>query len=309
MKDTPEPKNLMISVCIPTFRRPSQLKRLLESLENQELPSYCTFEIVVVDNDINRSAMKVCKEFRQTSNLDLCYLVESEQNIALVRNLSITQAAGEWVAFIDDDEMVEPVWLSKLISTQMETGADAVLGPVLPVFSQSASKWIKMGKFLERPRQKTKSLITKDTRSGNVLIKKKLFETFQFDLDFGLTGGEDTELFQRILQSGAKFVWCDEAIVKEWVPQERCNVQWILRRGFNGGLVHTKIKLKQIKNGKVVSFVLLKSLGITLACVGLLPIVLIFGRIATVRLLRKIAVQIGHMYVLFGSRYQFYSQN
>ena len=56
-----------ISICIATHRRPRQLAQLLTSLvEQEEAPP---FEVVVVDNDVARSAETVIQEFNQRLQL------------------------------------------------------------------------------------------------------------------------------------------------------------------------------------------------------------------------------------------------
>ena len=52
-----------ISVCICTYRRPQLLKRLLQTLEEQETDGLFTFSIVVADNDGQRSAEPLVSDF------------------------------------------------------------------------------------------------------------------------------------------------------------------------------------------------------------------------------------------------------
>ena len=51
-----------------------------------------------------------------------------------------------------------------------------------------------------------------------------------FDIKLANTGGEDHDFFSRIQSQGARFLWCDEAVVYGFVPFERQRPQWILER-------------------------------------------------------------------------------
>ena len=80
--------------------------------------------------------------------------------------------------------------------------------------------------------------VSKYMRTGNVLIRKTLLSEMSppFDPRLGRTGGEDADLFGRLLQRGYTFVWCQEARVHEEVPQERQKRTYHLQRAFLRGV-------------------------------------------------------------------------
>jgi GT2 family glycosyltransferase len=101
MSNTPQ-----VSLIIVSRDRPDDLKRVLASLRFQ---SYSTFEVVVV------------------SNFDPCddrvkYVEFDQANISAARNLGVDHAAGEIVAFCDDDAIPEPEWLTRLVPAFDEKG-------------------------------------------------------------------------------------------------------------------------------------------------------------------------------------------
>jgi len=73
-----------------------------------------TYSIVVVDNDRLRSAEEVVKEFTVASSIPIRYCVEPQQNIAMARNRAVSNASGDFIAFIDDDEFPQGRWLVTL---------------------------------------------------------------------------------------------------------------------------------------------------------------------------------------------------
>jgi succinoglycan biosynthesis protein ExoM len=95
-----------ICVCICTFHRPVLLRRLLEALITQQAGNDAfTLSCVVVDNDPAQSAAEVVREIQQGGKLELVYECEAEKNFAAVRNQAVKHAHGDFVAFIDDDEV------------------------------------------------------------------------------------------------------------------------------------------------------------------------------------------------------------
>src|SRR5437016_5200251 len=113
-----------ISVCICTYKRPDRLATLLNALLDQHSDGTFTFSVVVVDNDRMRSAEKTVEDLIRYSSIPITYRIEPEQNIALARNRAVVNAQGEFVAFLDDDEVPSRSWLSKLYKACHEFRAD-----------------------------------------------------------------------------------------------------------------------------------------------------------------------------------------
>jgi glycosyltransferase involved in cell wall biosynthesis len=231
-----------ISVCICTFRRPALLQQLLQRLPDQKTGSLFTYSVVVADNDASRSAEPVVSGFRETSSVPVTYCVEAQQNIALARNKVVENAQGEWVAFIDDDELPADDWLLRLFETVLRYDVAGVLGPVKPRFECPPADWMIKGRFFERPSYPTgHKLRWSDTRTGNVLFRKSILHPHEppFRAQFE-TMAEDLDFFRRMMEKGCSFVWCDDAVVFEVVPASRCNRTYLLKRALLRGSNYRK---------------------------------------------------------------------
>jgi succinoglycan biosynthesis protein ExoM len=102
-----------------------------------------------------------------------------------------------------------------------------------------APRWLMEGGFFERPRFATGTiLLAKLTRTGNALVRRQPLMALAgpFDEQYDLTGGEDTDLFVRLVAAGLRFVAVDSALVYEHVPLARTNVRWLLQRRFLAGV-------------------------------------------------------------------------
>jgi succinoglycan biosynthesis protein ExoM len=227
---------MKISLCIATFRRPERLAALLDDLVLQELPPD---EVVVVDNDAAASARWVVeRRLAYGAPFPIRYALQPVQNIALTRNLSVSLAQHEWLAFIDDDERAPPDWLGRLAASVDRYQADGALGPVEPVLPEQAPPWIRQGHFYDWVHMDTGTRVPPNQlRFGNVLMRGELLHGARppFDAAYGLTGGEDGDLLARLVQAGARIVWCNEAIVNEPVETARLSLRWLLLRALRGG--------------------------------------------------------------------------
>ena len=103
-----------ISVCICTYKRPELLADLLNELQHQETGGLFSFSILIVDNDLRRSAEPVVTSFARKTAFDSRYHVEQIQNISLARNKAVQNAKGDFIAFPDDDEIPEKNWRAGL---------------------------------------------------------------------------------------------------------------------------------------------------------------------------------------------------
>jgi succinoglycan biosynthesis protein ExoM len=230
-----------ISVCICTYKRAELLAHLLNALQDQDSSGIFTYSVVVVDNDSAGSAEKTVKAFLKRSPIRLSYHIEPEQNIALARNRAVANAEGEFIAFVDDDEVPGRRWLLSLYTACHVFRADGVLGPVVPFYHVDPPKWVVRGKFYDRPSHKTGELLHwTNTRTGNVLLRRVIFRDGEnaFREEFG-SGGEDRDFFKRMTAKGFCFVWCAEAPVYEAVTADRCTRSFMLKRALlRGQLPH-----------------------------------------------------------------------
>ncbi|NUH66879.1 glycosyltransferase [Sulfitobacter sp. S0837] len=97
-----------VSIVIVSRNRPEALRRCLTGVEQLQ---YAPFEVIVVADPVGQAAVQSMPFF------DAIKLVRfDEPNISVARNLGIAQAAGDVVAFIDDDAVPEPQWLRYLMA-------------------------------------------------------------------------------------------------------------------------------------------------------------------------------------------------
>jgi glycosyltransferase involved in cell wall biosynthesis len=228
-----------ICVCICTHKRIGFLKRLLTELAVQETGGLFSYSVVVADNDRERSAAPVVDEFVAAgSGIRVDYCVQAQQNIALTRNTAVEHAHGDFIAFIDDDEWPTRRWLLTLFRACRDSEADGVLGPVKPHFDEPPPRWVVSGRFYDRPTYPTGFVIDwKKGRTGNVLLKRRIFDAERQPFRPEFLTGEDQDFFRRMIDKGFRFVWCNEALAYETVPPIRWNRTFMLKRALLRGAV------------------------------------------------------------------------
>lgn len=228
------------SIVIPSFRRPTDLARAIDSvLAQRDVAS--VFEILVVDNDPEGSAKPVVQAKAANDRALVRYVHEPRPGISHARNTGVAAAAGRYLAFLDDDEEADPHWLAHFLATLERFGADAVVGPVLPRFPDDAAiDAYRRRVYTRDARMPTGTRLLRWNIGNSIFDKARCFEDAEpFLPRLGRTGGEDTVFLRQLTRRGRIMVWCGEAVAWESVPADRLAADYLLRRAFRGAQTTT----------------------------------------------------------------------
>lgn len=117
----------LVSVIVATYRRNASLKRALGSLATQ---TYGNLEIILVnDNDDpiwNETVQRIVREFEAYNQAVSLKYIENHPNqgSAITRNIGIAAADGEYITFLDDDDLYLPEKVENQVRFMKETGSD-----------------------------------------------------------------------------------------------------------------------------------------------------------------------------------------
>ena len=259
-----------ICICICTYKRPQRLSQLIQRIQLLLTEKLFNISIVVVDNDKSESARKTVEELLRKSAIPIQYYVEAQQNISRARNKAIENSHGDYVAFIDDDELPAQNWLYNLYMAIKLYKTDGILGPVMPYFELEPPRWVKKGRIFERENHLSGFVLEwQNTRTGNALLKRDIFlkDNNWFNPEFG-SGGEDRDFFRRKIVEGYIFSWCNEAPVYEVIPPER----WKKSILFKRALLRGRMALNAANSRPISVFYSIAALGVYAICLPLLPI-------------------------------------
>jgi glycosyltransferase involved in cell wall biosynthesis len=259
-------------VCIPTFRRPTGLKKTLESLATQVGTK--NFAVLVVENDAEKLEGKQVADavFASRVLTGFCVVEYTQGNCSAINTAFRTALAhfptADLFLMIDDDEEAAPDWLAGMIDTARSSGADLVGGPVVRRFESDAPPSLQQHPLFY-------STITGSGETaalhgtGNCLIHRRVLEALgepTLDPRFNFLGGGDMDFFTRCRIAGFRSYWNADAKVFETVPAQRTKTPWVLRRSIATGAINYRIDQKRYRGLCGAAWLLLKnfiSLGIS----------------------------------------------
>lgn len=222
---------IRISVVIPTYRRPAQLRCCLEALAQSHYPIR-NFEVVVVDDGGGDDLEALGGDFRE--RLQIRILAQEHAGPAAARNTGARYARGAFIAFTDDDCAPEPEWLGVLVrhlerdSSGMYGGltVNALSDNAYSSASQSLIDYL-YGYYNANPER------GRFFTSNNMAVSREVFASVGgFDEGFPLASGEDRELCDRWLNSGFGLHYVSEARV---LHRHELNLRRFWRQHFNYG--------------------------------------------------------------------------
>jgi GT2 family glycosyltransferase len=236
------------SVVVATRDRPAGAVACVDGLLGLAYPSH---EILLVDNAPSSEATAAAVGRRFGHLPQVRYLREDRPGLSNARNRGLAEAAGEVVAFTDDDVLVDPAWLANLVAALgAAPHAACATGPILPAeLDTQAAQWFESYAGFAKGWERQLFDLAEHRRPGPLYPyamgqfgsgASLAFKTaslrrlggFAAELGAGTRalGGEDLDIFLRLLDSGAAIVYEPGAIVRHRHPRDYA----ALRRQLHG---------------------------------------------------------------------------
>jgi GT2 family glycosyltransferase len=230
-----------VVICAYTEARWQQLCAAVQSVQDQ---TCAPLEIIVVSDHNPALLARVRAELPGIHALDNV----QERGLSGARNTGVAAARGSIVAFLDDDAVADPDWLTKLTEPYADPLVLGVGGAILPAWESGRPAWFPhefdwvVGctyRGLPGAATTVRNLI-----GCNMSLRRDVFrQVGGFRAGIGRledrpVGCEETELCIRVLQScqGARLIYVPEARVHHHVPRQRASWRYYLSRCHHEGL-------------------------------------------------------------------------
>jgi glycosyltransferase involved in cell wall biosynthesis len=217
------------SFVLPTYNRKEYLKRSLQALNNLSGYTGENYEAVVVDDGSSEETLEYIRGVNHNYRLNYIYLERGEDSCrSRTRNYGISAARGKYIAFIDNDIVVNSDYLQELdryfsasdnlviIGTRLDCPADMIGKTDIKDLRARAAGEADPGILDLRhltlnslsynlPAHKYPWMMT--LTCNFAAPRKLLLEAEGFDENFKKWGYEDIELGYRLHKAGARFVF------------------------------------------------------------------------------------------------------
>ena len=198
----------LVSVIIPTYNRVDLLPSAIKSVFSQ---TYDNYEIIVVDDGSTDDTGTVVKALCDDYDERLRFVRQINQGACAARNHGLRLAKGEFVLFLDSDDLIAPDKLALQVEQlKRYPNVDFSIGKT--VWVKSDGKTIAEKQLLE-PKE---DFVISQIESSWFLTSAPLWRRSSLDTigpwDERLSGGQDWEFHVRALLYGLNVSLCEEAI-------------------------------------------------------------------------------------------------
>lgn len=235
--------NITVAIC--TWNRCALLKETLERVARLRIPPGVEWELLVINNNSTDATADTLASF--AARLPLRAIFEAEPGLSNARNRAVSEAAGEYILWTDDDVLVDEGWLAAYWEA-FKLWPDAAVfgGNIEPWFEGEPPAWLPRvwprvaSAYASRDLGDESIALSHEVIpfGANFAVRAKEQRKYLYDPRLGvrpdnIMGGEETTVIRNMLGDGMTGRWVPQARVRHYIPRARQSIEY-LRNYFRG---------------------------------------------------------------------------
>lgn len=236
-----------LSVALCTHNHADRLVRTLADLQTVRPPTR-PWEFIVIDNGCTDGTSSLLAAHPWAlAGATVRVVREEKLGLSNARNRALREARGEYLLYMDDDETPDPAWLLAHEQAMLEHQPDALGGRIEVMFEDGdRPAWLQdelLGFLGKLDNGEARWLTTDETPifGGNFAFRRTVFDRIgDFDARLGRmgkvnSGGEDTEIYRRLLAFGCRVRWVPDAVINHRIQTPKLRRRYFLDLHFRQG--------------------------------------------------------------------------
>lgn len=185
----------LISIVMPAYNCEKYVAEAINSVLAQ---TYQNWELLVIDDDSKDNTLNIINDFQKQDHRIKTIKNEINMGVSKTRNLGISIAEGDWIAFLDSDDIWEITKLEKQMIVAKARGAEFLFTGAAYINEKGESFKGIFGvpELVTYKKLRYQNVIS----CSSVLVRKKFFDNIKMEND-GIH--EDYAVWLRILKTGA----------------------------------------------------------------------------------------------------------
>jgi glycosyltransferase involved in cell wall biosynthesis len=249
----------LIEIVICTYNRANDLDRCLDKLARQEA-DIDAWSVTVVDNNCSDSTPQVVARHQSLGNLPrLRCIHEARQGLTPARQRGIMASRAPWVAFVDDDCLVAPDWVSSALGCVLRhedaAGVGGVVSPSwggIPAAHVARHGWL----FAQQDHGQADVPVESLVGAGMIVNRGALTDCGWVDEPYladrtglGYTSGGDVEICFRMTSTGRRLWYCPCMRIEHVVSRQRQRLRSLMGLAYGLGAGASLVNLMGCADG------------------------------------------------------------
>ena len=167
---------ILVSIIVPIYNVETFLENCLVSIQNQ---TYKNIEVLMVNDGSKDDSFSIMEKFMKQ---DKRFIAMKKENGGLsdARNFGIAHAKGEYLLFIDGDDVIEKNMLEGMLDKASDEGCEIVVCDMLYQYPEGSSKFASGGDFIKTSFEENHDLLLINNSACNKLYHRSLFDDVSF---------------------------------------------------------------------------------------------------------------------------------
>jgi len=170
-----------ISIILSTYDREQYIGRAIENILNQ---TFKDFEFIIINNGSSDNTRQICEKYQKSDSRIRLLNIQKNVGISKARELGVGTAKGEYIAFIDDDDICEKEMIEFLYNLAIDNQADISICGSVSDYGDRIEPYFVYDDILVLDKVKGLDEFLKrekfNTAPPTKLFKKKLFQNIHF---------------------------------------------------------------------------------------------------------------------------------
>jgi glycosyltransferase involved in cell wall biosynthesis len=245
MSDAAAPTDLSVVIC--TYNGADRLPAVFTALKAQRTPPGVSWDVVVVDNGSTDETQGIVAAAIEEGGLpSLRYVTEADPGLTAARRRGVRETQSPWIAFVDDDNLLEPDWIGAIVEAiARHPEAGGIGGEIQLEWESSPAAYLDQFGFCFAEQKVGPEERRADSLAGAgmVLRREALVSSGWLDAPLladrtgkSLVSGGDVEIAQRVRAAGYPLWLTPDAVLRHRIPRRRMNRRYLFNINVQLGI-------------------------------------------------------------------------
>ena len=175
-------QNKIVSIILPVFNAERFLPQCLDSILRQTYPEW---ELIAVDDGSKDGSIEILKSYEKRDNR-IHIISKENEGVSIARNVALEQTHGDYIYFVDSDDIVMPEALMILVEAMESSHATFVKSDFLPIDEQGKQVFVNKKQVIRRrydgkvmdSEKFLKKILMKEYFLWTCLFRKEIIEKY-----------------------------------------------------------------------------------------------------------------------------------